>query len=116
MDPVLKNKPPVVMLANTHKPFDTRIYQKEAASLYAHGYDVTIIVPHHESLTVDGIRIIGVPVPKNGWQQLFTCQWQILRIRLYCYHRVSKQVSGDYIIIFLFTEETKFTVIIVRRY
>lgn len=67
------------MLANTHKPFDTRIYQKEAASLYAHGYDVTIIVPHHESLTVDGIRIIGVPVPKKRWQQLFTCQWQILR-------------------------------------
>jgi hypothetical protein len=29
---------------------------------------------------------------------------------------VSKHLSSDYIIIFLFTEETKFIVIIVRRY
>lgn len=70
----------VVMLANAgHKPFDTRIFHKEALSLKGAGFDVTLIIPHAESLEKEGIRIHAVPLPRKGWEQLILCPWRIFR-------------------------------------
>ena len=56
----------VVMLANsTHPPTDTRIFQKEAKTLVAAGYTVTLIVPHTESFVREGITVIAVPLRKK---------------------------------------------------
>lgn len=73
-------KPRVVMLANAgHKPLDTRIFHKEARYLQAAGWDVYLIIPHHEDFTRDSIQIISVPLPLKGWEQLIKCPWNILR-------------------------------------
>jgi glycosyltransferase involved in cell wall biosynthesis len=73
-------EPRVVMLANAgHKPLDTRIFHKEARSLQAAGREVILIIPHHEDFSRDGIRIISVPLPHKGWEQLIKCPWNILR-------------------------------------
>ena len=55
-----------VHLTSTHRPFDTRVFQKECKSLLAAGYQVTLVVPHTEDAMVDGIQIRAVPVPENG--------------------------------------------------
>lgn len=68
----------VVKLVNAgHKPLDTRIFHKEARSLIAAGWEVTIIIPHSEDFTKDNIRIISIPLPKKGWEQLIKCPWKI---------------------------------------
>ena len=70
----------IVMLANsTHPPTDTRIFQKEAKTLLAAGYEVTIIVPHTESFIRDGINIIAVPLHKKGFGKLLINPWNVLR-------------------------------------
>lgn len=69
----------VVMLTNSHKPFDPRVFQKEARSLVHAGYEVTLVVPHTESLKSDGVEIVAIPVPRGGWQKLIVCPWQLLR-------------------------------------
>lgn len=70
----------VVMLANaSHKPFDTRIFHREAITLCKAGYNVSIIIPSDFAGMKDGIEILAVPMPKRGWQQLFVCPWLIFR-------------------------------------
>ena len=74
----MSTKPPVVMLVNAvHKPFDTRIFQKEALSLVRAGYSVKIIIPHTEDVDRDGVHISAVPLPRKGWEQLIRCPWLI---------------------------------------
>ena len=74
------SKPPVVMLANAvHKPFDTRIFQKEATTLAQAGYNVTLIIPHDASVNVNGVQIESVPLPDKGWKQLVVCPWNIFK-------------------------------------
>ncbi len=68
----------IVMLANAgHKPFDTRIFHKEALSLASVGFKVTLIIPHIQSLSKDGVSIKAVPLPQKGWEQLVLCPWKI---------------------------------------
>lgn len=73
----------VVMLANAgHKPFDTRIFHKEAKSLQRAGRDVVIIIPHTESVVHEDIKVVAVPLPGKGWEQLVLCPWRIFRLAL----------------------------------
>ena len=70
----------IVMLANAgHKPLDTRIFHKEALSLTAAGFHVTLIIPHSESFSRDGVDVKAVPLPRKGWEQLLTCPYRIFR-------------------------------------
>lgn len=59
-----------VHLTSTHRPFDTRVFQKECRSLAKAGYRVTLIVPHTEDLVVDGVQIRALPLPKSGKERL----------------------------------------------
>ena len=68
----------VVMLANAgHKPLDTRIFHKEARSLKSAGFDVSLIIPHTSDFESEGIKIMSVPLPRKGWEQLVKCPWKI---------------------------------------
>jgi glycosyltransferase involved in cell wall biosynthesis len=54
----------VLFLTSVHRPFDTRIYKREAISLVKAGYQVSLVainIPSHQ--TMDGINIIGIPKP-----------------------------------------------------
>lgn len=60
----MKNKK-VCILTSVHPVFDTRIFHKEAKTLAKVGYDITLIAQHNKNETVDGVKIIALPKPKN---------------------------------------------------
>jgi glycosyltransferase involved in cell wall biosynthesis len=72
-------KTTIIMLANGHKPFDTRIFVKEARTLSLAGYNVSIIVPHTANEKKDGIAIIAVPLTSGGFYKLVVNPWRIFR-------------------------------------
>jgi glycosyltransferase involved in cell wall biosynthesis len=83
-DNVVSKKRKVIMLANAgHKPLDTRIFHKEARTLQSAGWEVTLIIPHSEDLSRDDIKIISVPLPRKGWEQLVMCPWRVFRKALW---------------------------------
>lgn len=69
----------VVMLANGHPSFDTRIFVKEARTLTNAGYSVCIILPAPESIVKDGVEIIAVTDSTAGWKKLVVNPWRILK-------------------------------------
>ena len=62
----------VVHLTSCHPVFDNRVFYKECRSMAAAGFDVVYVVPHHEDLVVDGVRIHAIPKPTNRIQRVFT--------------------------------------------
>jgi glycosyltransferase involved in cell wall biosynthesis len=66
------------MLANGHPPFDTRIFIKEARSLVAAGYSVSMILPHAQDTEKDGVRLHAVKPLAGGFDKLFVSPWRIL--------------------------------------
>lgn len=52
------------MLTSAHMPYDVRIFEREAKSLAAAGYSVTIVAPHPRSERSDNICIRAVHVPQ----------------------------------------------------
>ena len=55
----------VCFLTSVHPAFDTRIFYKEAKTLAAAGYDVTLVAQHDTDEVVDGIRIVALPKAKS---------------------------------------------------
>jgi glycosyltransferase involved in cell wall biosynthesis len=60
----------LIIVENLPVPFDTRVW-KEAASLHANGYEVTVLCPRGKGYTrkheiIDGIHIFRHPMPKEG--------------------------------------------------
>jgi len=80
----------VCILTTVHSPFDTRIFHKQARTLVRAGYDVTLLAEHMRTETIDGIRIIALPVPRNRLVRMFGLTWrafrQALRQRADVYH------------------------------
>jgi glycosyltransferase involved in cell wall biosynthesis len=50
----------IVQFSTVHAPFDIRIFLKESRSLAAAGHDVTLLVHHNETITIDGVHIVGL--------------------------------------------------------
>ena len=77
-------------LTSAHSVFDARIFHKQMKSLARAGYDVRLIVPHSKNETVDGIKIIAVPKPRNRAERMLLTSWRILgkalRERAHVYH------------------------------
>ena len=91
----------IVMLANGHPVFDTRIFVKEARTLVKAGYTVAIIIPAQEDEERDGVSILSVPLRQKGWQKLLISPFNILRKALkqpspsvYCIHDSDILVVG----------------------
>ena len=72
----------VAMLSSVHPPFDTRIFQKEARSLAAAGYDVTLVVPHERDEVVDGVRIVALPPAGSRLRRMLAAPSRVLRAAL----------------------------------
>ena len=72
----------VCILTTVHPPFDTRIFHKQAKTLARAGYDVTLIAKHKFDETVDGIKIIALPFPRNRLVRMFGHTWKTLRVAL----------------------------------
>ncbi len=66
----------VCILTTVHPPFDTRIFHKEAKTLVRAGYDVTLIAQHDSDEVVEGIRIIGLPRPRNRFARILGLSWR----------------------------------------
>jgi glycosyltransferase involved in cell wall biosynthesis len=69
------------MLTNVHCPFDQRIYHKEAKTLAAAGYGITVVGPGDSMLEgrADGITVKVIPVPRSSRERL-TNLWRLFRI------------------------------------
>lgn len=79
----------LIIVENLPVPFDTRVW-KEAASLHANGYEVTVLCPrgkgyerNHE--VIDGVHIYRHPMPKEGnsplgylWEYSCALFWEVL--------------------------------------
>lgn len=66
---MLKTK--IVMFTTVHGPFDVRIFHKEASSLVANGFKVSLIAPHEREEIVNGVKIIPLPSAANRLNRLF---------------------------------------------
>jgi len=87
-NPIVKKKV-LIIVENLPVPFDTRVW-KEASSLHANGYKVTVLCPRgkgyeqrHE--VIDGIHIYRHPMPKEGdgplgyfWEYGWALFWEFL--------------------------------------
>ncbi|MEG1950868.1 MAG: glycosyltransferase [Odoribacter sp.] len=56
----------VCHLTSVHSAKDIRIFKKQCCSLAKAGYEVYIIAPNAVSEEIEGVKIIGVPVRKEG--------------------------------------------------
>jgi len=72
----------VVHLTTVHPPFDTRIFHKEAKTLVRAGYDVTLIAQHDGETVVEGVRVIGLPKPRNRFTRIFGLTGRAFRLAL----------------------------------
>jgi hypothetical protein len=66
----------ICVLTSAHPALDTRIFYKEARSLVKAGYDVTLIAQHPRNETIEGIKIIALPKPKNRFFRIFATAWK----------------------------------------
>lgn len=82
----------VCHLTTVHQPFDIRIFRKECRSLARAGYDTHLIAVHDRDETVDGVRVLGLPKPRNRQERWRTttenCLKRALDLRcdLYQFH------------------------------
>lgn len=73
----------VLMLTNSHSPFDQRVFQKEAKTLVTAGYDVTLATPlARGNFQKDGVNFISVPEARGGLKKLIVCPWNLFRTAL----------------------------------
>jgi glycosyltransferase involved in cell wall biosynthesis len=61
----------VCVMTSAHSAFDVRIFHKECKSLARAGYEVTLVAPHGESLSVDGVRVKAVTPAKSRFERWF---------------------------------------------
>jgi glycosyltransferase involved in cell wall biosynthesis len=63
----------VTILTSVHRPFDQRIFYRQARTLASAGYSVTLIAPaDFEHRIVDGVRVLGIPRPRNRLARVLT--------------------------------------------
>ena len=58
-------------ISTAHPPFDVRIFHKECVSLAKAGYDVSLVVTHDKSETVNGVKIVPLPKSKGRFHRMF---------------------------------------------
>jgi glycosyltransferase involved in cell wall biosynthesis len=69
----------VAHLTTTHDAFDTRIFWKECRTLARAGYGVAIIAPHEGDVTREGVRVLGVPLPRSRSERATLTAWRVFR-------------------------------------
>lgn len=69
----------ICIITTVHSVLDERIFHKEAVTLKRF-FRITIIGPNKENISVDGIRIIALPVFKNRLKRIFFQPWYAYRL------------------------------------
>lgn len=77
-----RNRIKICILTSAHPPFDVRIFHKEAKTLVKAGYKVVLIAQHIKEETVDKVRIVPLPTPKNRFERMTKVVWRLLRLAL----------------------------------
>jgi len=72
----------VCIITTVHRPFDTRIFHKEAKTLAKAGYEVTLIAQHDKNEVVNGIKIIALSRPKNRVSRMIFLGWGAYKLAL----------------------------------
>ena len=72
----------ICILTSVHPALDVRIFQKQAKTLAQTGYDVNIIAQHNKNEIVDGVKIIGLPKPRNRFDRMIRKNFGILKLAL----------------------------------
>lgn len=72
-------KPRVAVVTTVHRPFDTRIFHKQAVSLAAAGYDVVLIQRGEAPEVVKGVRVVPLPTAPNRYVRVTWNCWLALR-------------------------------------
>lgn len=97
----------ICILSSVHSAFDVRVFHKEARALARAGYDVTLIAQHNRDETVDGVKIIGLPKPRNRFQRMMCLTlkvfWLALKQRAEVYHFHPPELLPIGILLKLFT-------------
>jgi len=79
-----KDNKKVCIITTVHTPFDIRIFHKEAKTLLASGYEITLIAtyPNNQEEFVDGIKICPLPNPKSRFERIFINTYRALKLAI----------------------------------
>jgi glycosyltransferase involved in cell wall biosynthesis len=77
-----KEQTKICILTSAHLPFDGRVFHKEAKTLAKAGYNVVLIAEHTREETVDGVRIVPLPEPRNRFERMTKVVWKLFRLAL----------------------------------
>jgi glycosyltransferase involved in cell wall biosynthesis len=90
--------PKVVHLTTVHAALDVRIFQKEARTLAAQGYEVVVVAPHTHDEVVDGVQIRAVHQEGRRLRRMLLTAWRVYRIaareRADVYHFHDPELAG----------------------
>lgn len=84
-----KRPPRICVLTSVHPPMDVRIFHRQARSIRAAGYQVTLIAPAAPAQPIDGVEFQGLPAFGGRWGRPFRWPilfWKALRTRADLYH------------------------------
>ena len=74
----------VVHLSSVHPVYDTRIFHKECKTLLVAGYDVSLVIQHHNDEVFEGIKLKGLGSPQNRMARMTKTTRQIYEIAIKC--------------------------------
>lgn len=69
----------VCHLTSVHSATDVRIFEKEARSLAAAGYEVTVVGRHPQDEERDGVQILAVQPPRSRLRRMLFFTWKVMR-------------------------------------
>jgi glycosyltransferase involved in cell wall biosynthesis len=72
-------KPRIRHLTSVHRVEDTRILRRECASLAQAGHEVALIAGQLPRDPVDGVRVVGVGLPRNRIDRATRVAWRVFR-------------------------------------
>lgn len=72
-------KPCVAVVTTVHRPFDTRIFHKQAVSLAAAGYEVVLVQRGDAPEVVKNVRVVPLPTAPNRYVRVTWNCWLALR-------------------------------------
>ena len=68
----------IALVSSAHPWDDVRIFRKEAKTLAAAGYDVTLIAQRDGDAVVEGVRCVAIPFTRSRLARMLLGPWRVL--------------------------------------